>query len=126
MIRCWIGDEKSVRAAEPAEAVAAIPGGANVWTDFDCEDDASVRRTLEPLQIHPLVIEDIVSDVNRPKVDNFGDYLYLVVHSARWDEDKPHLREIDMVLGQRFLITSHDGTTRSVVAAHDVLPRRHE
>ena len=126
MIRTWMADEKGVRSAEPAEALAALSRGAYAWIDFDCEDPESVLRTLEPLHIHPLVLEDVVRDVNRPKVDNYGDYLYLVVHSARWDQDRPELREIDMVLGQRFLVSSHDGTTRSVVAAHDVLSRRQE
>jgi magnesium transporter len=35
-------------------------------------DEASARRTLEPLAIHPLVLEDMVMEVNRPKVDNYG------------------------------------------------------
>jgi magnesium transporter len=64
--------------------------------------------------------------VNRPKVDHYGPYLYLVLHSARWDDDRPTLREIDIVLGERFLVTHHDGSTRSIAAAHAVLPRRPE
>ena len=126
MIRAWLADGQGVRAAEPAEALAALGRGACAWIDFDCEDEASARRTLEPLAIHPLVLEDMVMEVNRPKVDNYGAYLYLVVHSARWDQDKPQLREVDMVLGERFLVTYHDGSTRSIAAAHDVLPRRPE
>jgi Mg2+ and Co2+ transporter CorA len=49
-----------------------------------------------------------------------------VVHSARWDEDRPQLREVDIVLGENFLITYHDGTSRSISTSHDVLPRRPE
>jgi magnesium transporter len=124
MIRAWITEAAGVRAAEPAEALAALERGACVWIDLDCEDEASARRTLEPLGIHPLVLDDMVREVNRPKVDNYGSYLYLVVHSARWDQDRPQLRELDIVLGERFLITYHDGTTRSIAAAHEVLPRR--
>ena len=126
MIRAWIADAGGARAAEPAEALAAREGGACAWIDFDCEEEAVARRTLEPLAIHPLVLDDMVKEINRPKVDNYGSYLYLVVHSARWDQDRPQLREIDMVLGERFLVTYHDGSTRSVAAAHEVLPRRPE
>jgi len=126
MIRAWLADADGVRAAEPADALAALGRGGYAWIDLDCEDEASARSTLEPLGIHPLVLEDMVMEINRPKVDNFGDYLYLVVHSARWDQDRPQLREIDIVLGERFLVTYHDGTTRSIAAAHDVLPRRPE
>jgi len=62
--------------------------------------------------------------LNRPKVDDFGSYLYIAVHSARWDDERPVMREIDMVLGDHFLITSHDETTRSVAAAQQVIERR--
>ncbi|HEY2954665.1 MAG TPA: magnesium/cobalt transporter CorA [Candidatus Eisenbacteria bacterium] len=126
MIRAWIATGETVRPAEPGEAVAAAAGGASAWIDLDCEDEATARRVLEPLAIHPLVLEDMVMEINRPKVDNYGSYLYLVVHSARWDDDRPQLREIDVVLGERFLVTYHDGSTRSVAAAHEVLPRRPE
>jgi len=126
VIRAWLADANGVRAAEPADALAALGRGGYAWIDLDCEDEASARSTLAPLGIHPLVLEDMVMEINRPKVDNYGDYLYLVVHSARWDMDRPQLREIDIVLGERCLVTYHDGTTRSIAAAHDVLPRRPE
>ena len=126
MIRAWVAEGGGVRAAEPAEALAAHGRGACVWIDLEGEDEASARRTLEPLAIHPLVLEDMVMEVNRPKVDNYGAYLYLVVHSARWDQDRPLLREIDVVMSERCLVTYHDGSTRSIASAHDVLPRRPE
>ena len=126
MIRAWVADAAGARAVEPAAALDAVAAGACAWIDFDCEDEASARRVLAPLAIHPLVLDDMVGELNRPKVDNYGAYLYLVVHSARWDLDRPHLRELDIVLGGRFLVTYHDGSTRSIAAAHDVLPRRPE
>lgn len=126
MIRAWVADSDGARPADPAVALAALGGGACVWIDLDGEDEAAARSTLEPLAIHPLVIEDMAMEINRPKVDNYGAYLYLVVHSARWDQDRPQLREVDVVLGERFIVTYHDGSTRSVAAAHEVLPRRPE
>jgi magnesium transporter len=116
-----------VRPVDAAEAVRlAGTGPGAVWLDFDSEPAESVGATLAPLGIHPLVIEDLVADVNRPKVDSYGSYLYITVHSARWDDDRPLLREIDFVIGRRFLITHHDGATRSVDTACEVLPRRPE
>ena len=127
MIRCWHADGAAARLVEPAEAVhLALEGPGAVWLDFDSESEASVAAVLAPLGIHPLVLEDLVTDVNRPKVDSYGAYLYLVVHSARWDDDRPLLREIDIVIGRRFLITHHEGATRSVETAHNVLARRPE
>jgi magnesium transporter len=69
----------------------------------------------------------MVAHINRPKVDDYGDYLYLAVHSARWESGvRPTLREIDFLICDRFLISLHDEPTRSVSAAHAVLARRPE
>jgi magnesium transporter len=127
VIRGWHADGAVVRPVTPDEAVRlARDGPGAVWLDFESEPEAAVRETLAPLGIHPLVLEDLVMDVNRPKVDSYGPYLYVVVHSARWDDDRPELREIDLVIGPHFLITHHEGGTRSVETAHQVLPRRPE
>jgi len=126
VIRAWLADGGGARETTPEEALRGASAGGVAWIDFDCEDEAVARKTLEPLRIHPLVLEDMVMEVNRPKVDNYDDYLYVVMHSARWDEDRPTLREVDMVLGERFLVTYHDGSTRSIVAALDVIARRPE
>ncbi len=127
MIRSWIADAGGVRELPCEQALAAATTSAGmVWVDLEGVDDALVAETLAPLAIHPLVLEDMVQQVNRPKVDNYGNYLYLVLHSARWDSDRPALKEIDMVLGTHFLITYHDEPTRSVTAAQEVLSRRPE
>ena len=127
MIRVWIADENGAREGTLADAHAMAAGHTgNAWIDFDSEDEATVRTALEPCGVHPLVVEDLVMQVNRPKFDDYGDYLYVVVHSARWEEadDRPSLREVDMVLGEHWLVTYHEGETRSVMAATALLPRR--
>lgn len=124
MIRAWVATAEGVSERPAEEAVRAALDGARVWIDLDCEPPEAARALLAPLEIHPLVLEDMVDEVNRPKVDDYRDYLYLVIHSARWDEDRPTLREIDVVLAPSFLVTYHDGSTRSIAAAHQVLPRR--
>jgi magnesium transporter len=127
MIRSWLVDGSGARETTPAEAAkCAVEGTGYVWIDLEGEDGAGTRAALEPLGIHPLVLEDMIAEINRPKVDNYGEYLYLVVHSARWDDRRPTLRELDIVLGRRFLVTFHDEATRSIDAARDVISRRPE
>jgi magnesium transporter len=96
MIRCWVADAAGAREVAAAEAIAALQTGAKAWIDIESMDEPSVAQLLQPLEIHPLVIEDMVTDVNRPKVDNYGDYIYLVLHSARWEEELPTLKELDI------------------------------
>ena len=130
MIRAWLADLDAngaprTREVPAAEAVAAAArGAANVWIDIEGEDEPTVRGVLAPFAIHPLAIDDLVMDVNRPKVDDYGSYLYVAAHSARWDDDRPVLKELDFVLGEHYLVTFHDTSTRSVAAGHELVARR--
>ena len=127
MIRCWFADDSGAREITLAEAHAVVRSGqGHVWVDLEDEGEPAVSEALAPFGVHPLVIEDMVQQVNRPKLDDYGDYSYVVVHSARWETDsqKPSLREVDIVVSPRWLITCHDGATRSILAASATLPRR--
>jgi magnesium transporter len=124
--RAWVVAAGAVAETTCEEAARAAAAGTPAWIDFDGAAAAAVRTLLEPIGIHPLVLDDMVTDINRPKVDNYGAYLYLVVHSARWDADRPLLREIDVLMGPHLLVTYHDGPTRSIDAAAALLPRRPE
>jgi magnesium transporter len=126
MIRAWHADAAGAREVSAAEATRlAQTGPGTVWLDLEGEDEASARALLAPLGIHPVALDDVVAHINRPKVDDYGAYLYIAVHSARWEGDEPPtLRELDLVVCERFLVTYHDAPTRSVTAAHEVLPRR--
>jgi magnesium transporter len=127
MIRAWVAQNGAVRECPAAEAAAlAAAGTATAWIDVEGEG-LPAMEVFAPLEIHPLVLQDMVMELNRPKVDNYGDYLYVVVHSARWEADsRPKMRELDIVVGAKFLITYREEPTRSVTAAHEVLPRRPE
>lgn len=129
MIQAWIADAAGARVATLAEAqAAAAAGAARAWIDLDGESEAVAREALGAVGVHPLVLDDMVVEINRPKVDDYGRYLYMVVHSARWerDEPRPSMRELDIVLSDHLLVTYHDGSTRSVEAAAALLPRRPE
>jgi len=128
MIRAWHADAAGAREVPPADATRlALAGPGTVWLDLEGEDEAAARALLAPLGIHPVALDDVVAHINRPKVDDYGAYLYVAVHSARWEAaGLPTLRELDLLVCERFLVTYHEGATRSVTAAHEVLRRRPE
>ena len=128
MIRSWHADATGAREVAPVEAIRLAAAGTGfTWMDLEATDEAETRSLLSPLGIHPVALDDMVAHINRPKVDDYGAYLYLAVHSARWGKgDRPTLRELDVLVGERFLITFHEGATRSISAAHAVIVRRPE
>jgi len=126
VIKAWHCDPNGAHEVSADEAIRlARNGPGSVWLDVEGLDDASARALLAPLGIHPVALDDMVAHINRPKVDDYGAYLYLAIHSARWEPgSRPTLREIDFLIGGHFLITFHDEPTRSITAAHTVIARR--
>lgn len=128
-MQAWLAGASGARPATLEAIRAALAQGEErAWIDLDSVGEDEARDVLSPIGVHPLVIDDMVRETNRPKVDDYGEYLYLVVHSARWEkgEDRPSMRELDIVLSPRVLVTYHDGSTRSVTEAGGILPRRPE
>jgi magnesium transporter len=119
------GDHLESFPVEHLKDVLADPQ-AQVWIDLENAGYEGFRALEPVLHFHPLAVEDCVMDLNRPKVDDYRDHLYLAVHSARWDktDDLPVLRELDILIGERYLVTYHEEPTRGVTKAHEVLERR--
>jgi magnesium transporter len=83
-----------------------------LWVDFmgtAPEDDEPLLH--KAFHFHPLAIDDALRESHIPKVDDWGEYLYIVLHAVRLDKsDQLELatQELDVFLGERFLVTHHD------------------
>ncbi len=79
-------------------------------------DDVDALRD-EYTYLHPLTLEDMLSPMERPKLDQDDDYLFVVLHFPQWDpiQRLSRARELDIVLGRGYIITIHDGTLKPLV-----------
>lgn len=70
-------------------------------------DVAVIKHIGELFSIHPLVLEDIVNTEQRPKIDEFNDYLFLEARSFVYDKANLAIgsEQISFVLGRDFLLT---------------------
>src|SRR3954471_21854495 len=69
---------------------------------------AIARAWLEEhFDFHPLDYEDVYSRNQRPKVDEYDDYLFIVLHFPAYDKNVSRLNaaELDIFVGPDFLIT---------------------
>ena len=91
---------------------------------IDLEDPTVKEATIleDPFHFHPLAIEDCLSEVHHPKVDDYDAYIFVIVHGIRFDAptDQFITRELDIFLGTNFLITHHNGPMRSITAAREL------
>ena len=126
-IRILAARGNDVKEHTPAELkdILAEPD-TKVWIDLQNTGAAGFDQLAPALTFHPMAVEDCVVDINHPKVDDYRDYLYLAIHSARWDDANPEpvLKEIDVLIGANYLLTYHEEDTRGIERAREVLGRR--
>jgi magnesium transporter len=89
------------------EILAAIKAKKTVWCELERKTDEA-DALLTGLEIHPLTIEDVWGPSLQPKLDDFPNYLYVIVHgigSAK--KSKLALVEVDLLIGPNWVVT-HD------------------
>ena len=93
---------------EPQEARAEIVEAPGLrWIHIERPRAADQAWLEERFDFHPLDYEDIFSRNQRPKVDEYDDYLFIVLHFPRYDKAVSRLNaaEVDIFVGPDYLIT---------------------
>jgi len=116
-------DTRFVAANPPPETLAALRLEPNVmlWVDLANPTEEEAKLILEStFGFHPLAIEDCLSDNPLPKLEEYDDHLYLVMHAVDYSRaDKFSTTEFDLFLGRNFIVTFHRQPLRPVQAALD-------
>ncbi|MFJ5622289.1 magnesium/cobalt transporter CorA [Peribacillus loiseleuriae] len=92
------------------------------WVDFanPTEEEASLLSST--FQFHPLAIEDSLDDFNqRPKIDFYEDYEFLVLHALKKDNLKAI--ELNMFISEKFIVTFHKEDIRELETVWDLMNR---
>jgi magnesium transporter len=89
------------------------------WLDIEAPDDADYDLLEHTFKFHPLTIEDIKHQEQRPKVDEYPDYNFTVIFQAVWEEDNVTFREHHLYVGPHYLVTVHQESSPSLVQVHD-------
>jgi magnesium transporter len=84
-----------------------------LWVDFEAEPDAACEPILrEAFGFHPLAVDDALQETHAPKVDDWGNYIYIVLNTLDFSEPERitslHASELDVFLGANFVVTHHD------------------
>jgi len=87
-----------------------------IWVDMEQPTEADERVLLEVFKFHPLTVEDCRENRHYPKVEEFPDYLYFIVHGVTADTspEKFSTIELDGFLGRNYVITYHHESFRSI------------
>jgi magnesium transporter len=82
-----------------------LDGGGFFWLDLDQPTERDFQILRDVFKFHPLAIEDSEQFDQRAKLDEYDDFVFVVVYGAVADEDR--LVEVHCFYSERFLITVH-------------------
>jgi magnesium transporter len=99
--------------------------GAVVWIDLAAPSIPDSLILSDTFAFHPLSVEDAMAPVEYPKVEEYNGYLYVILHGIdfRAVEHGFATHDVDFFVGSNYLVTVHDGTSRSIVALREHCPR---
>jgi magnesium transporter len=97
----------AVEPVAPRREPAELTHGDLTWIHLDAPDPETATELAERFGWHPLDIEDVLSKRQRPKVDEYDDYRFIVLHFPYYDKAIQRLNaaELDVFLGQGYLVT---------------------
>jgi magnesium transporter len=92
-----------------AESISAclIEGKQGFWLDIENPDDADYELLEKTFKFHPLALEDIRHQNQRPKLDEYTGYVFVVLFTAEFDGERIQIREQHLFLSPQYLVSVH-------------------
>ena len=98
-----------------------------LWVDFISEPPETTLPILQSFNFHHLAIDDALQETHAPKIDDWDEYLYIVLNYMHlvkatdpWDTE---IDELDIFLGRNYVITHHDNPVVSIDETWDMCQR---
>ena len=109
-------------AITPAEKKAelnieTLTWGKLTWINVEQPTEKETKYLAERYPFHPLDLDDVLSRQQRPKIDQYKDYLFLVLHFPTFNKVQrvTTASQLSIFIGQNYLITLHSGGLKPLV-----------
>lgn len=103
-----VDELREVTLTDPDSYQRAANNGRVTWLNLDGVNQAPVVEKLGNIfDLHPLVMEDILNTDQRPKVEDYDGYLYIVLRMLRFDKDQQQIQseQVSLVMGENFVLS---------------------
>jgi magnesium transporter len=112
IVRAYGEGDKTVEGSTLDE-VSDLLGitGATLWVDLQDPAPDDMNTLADELGLHHLAVEDALERHQRDKYVHYDDHLFLICHAVDLDSERAelHAEEIDVFIGDRWLVTVHEG-----------------
>ncbi len=111
-VQYYQGNGDAIVQIDPTGFTAALQNEQGVlWVDFGGEEPEPTEDILlQIFEFHPLAIDDALHETHVPKVDDWERYLYIAMHAISFTSGEEDIEgiELDIFLGENFIVTHHD------------------
>ncbi|MBL0170652.1 MAG: magnesium/cobalt transporter CorA [Gemmatimonadaceae bacterium] len=124
-------DGADVLDCHPRELAQLMADGGPLWVDIDSTVRSQHALLEKVFRFHPLAIEDTLNPHSRVKLEEYSDFLFIVIRGvglAESTEDPYDLETKDLYcfLGPHFLVTVHSGPMPSIERVSEAMRRSPE
>ncbi len=94
-----------------------------LWLGLEDPGEDELARVAEALGLHPLAVEDAVEGHQRPKVERYGDTLFVVLKALSYFDEQSAVEtaEVMLFVDDRFVVSVRRGRSRSLAAVREAL-----
>jgi magnesium transporter len=129
VINCAVYDRAGQRRDIGLEAISdelAVDDGRFVWVGLYEPEEALLDKLQEEFGLHDLAVEDAQNAHQRPKLESYGNSLFLAVHTAQLVDGHVRFGETHAFVGPRFLVTVRHGASPSYSRVRERFEREPE
>ena len=108
--------------ASPEVVADHLARGQFFWLDLEGPTEGRLEQLAENIRLHPLTVDDARTFEQRPKLDEYERYVFLVVHGVdpATSSGGPLLLEVRLIISGDFIVTIH---RRPFAPLHDLRER---
>jgi len=106
-----------VKKEEKQLNMESITWGELTWINIERPTEKETEYLAQNYPFHPLDLDDCLSRIQRPKIDEYKDYLFLVFHFPVFSKEARATTpsQLSVFIGQKYLITLHKGELKPLV-----------
>jgi len=99
-------DGRRVADVDPSEIHRYVAQPENlVWVALRDPDPATLEQMQAQFDLHPLAVEDARNGHQRPKIEDYGDSLFAVLHVVEPGDDEMRVGEVAIFAGRNYVLT---------------------
>jgi len=97
--------------------IESLTWGDMTWVNIEKPTERETEYLAQNYPFHPLDLDDCLSRVQRPKIDEYKDYLFLVLHFPVYNKESrvTSASQLSVFIGDNYLITLHKGELKPLV-----------